>query len=256
VGGPGARGVLLANGFAFAGSSYAHTGWAIQEGLLDQIAVLDAFAALVDTPSRTIAWGHSLGGIIAAGLIQRFPNRFDAALPMCTVLSGGVGTWNQGLDVGFAFKTLLAFGSPLQEVNIIDPINNLGLAESILASAQATPQGRARLVLASVLGMLPGGSIRPLPSRLRTISPRKRRTSSYERRGWIFHFSSRASRTRIPRRRKPLVGVTVVLGFWVVLIVAVVWGDQKGHHLIGLLPLVAATAILGAFLIALGRNVR
>jgi len=41
VGDPGTRAFLLANGFALAGSSYAHTGWAIQEGLLDQIAVAE-----------------------------------------------------------------------------------------------------------------------------------------------------------------------------------------------------------------------
>src|SRR5246500_4487240 len=151
VGDPATGAFLLSNGFALAGSSYAHTGWAIQEALPDQIAVLDAFVSLVGPPSRTIAWGHSLGGIITAGLIQRFPDRFDAALPMCGVLAGGVATWNTALDVGFAFKTLLAFGSPLQVVNITDPIGNLGLAESILASAQATPQGRARLALASAL---------------------------------------------------------------------------------------------------------
>src|SRR5579864_4055993 len=92
VGDPATGAFLLANGFALAGSSYAHTGWAIQEALVDQIAVLDAFATLVGKPSRTIAWGHSLGGIITAGLIQRFPDRFNAALPMCGVLSGGVGT--------------------------------------------------------------------------------------------------------------------------------------------------------------------
>src|SRR5262252_2874766 len=79
VGDPGTRAFLLANGFALAGSSYAHTGWAIQEALPDQIATLDAFNALVGKPKRTIAWGHSLGGIITAGLIQSFPNRFDAA---------------------------------------------------------------------------------------------------------------------------------------------------------------------------------
>jgi len=101
VGDPATGAFLLSSGFALAGSSYAHTGWAIQEALPDQIAVLDAFATLVGTPSRTIAWGHSLGGIITAGLIQRFPDRFDAALPMCGVLAGGVGTWNQGLDSEF-----------------------------------------------------------------------------------------------------------------------------------------------------------
>jgi len=156
VGDPGTRAFLLVNGFALAGSSYAHTGWAIQEALPDQIGVLDIFAASFGPPKRTIAWGHSLGGIITAGLIQRFPSRFDAALPMCGVLSGGVATWNQALDSAFAFKTLLAFGSPLQVANITNPLANLGLAESILSSAQATPQGRARLALATALGDTPG----------------------------------------------------------------------------------------------------
>jgi pimeloyl-ACP methyl ester carboxylesterase len=156
VGDPGTRAFLLANGFALAGSSYAHTGWAIQEALPDQIATLDAFHALVGTPKRTIAWGHSLGGIITAGLIQRFPNRFDGALPMCGVLSGGVATWNQALDAEFAFKTLFSFGGPLQVVHITNPGANLALAESLLTSAQATPQGRARLALVAALGDTPG----------------------------------------------------------------------------------------------------
>jgi pimeloyl-ACP methyl ester carboxylesterase len=156
VGDPGTRAFLLANGFALAGSSYAHTGWAIQEGLPDQIAVLNIFDANFGHPTHTIAWGHSLGGIITAGLIQKFPDRFDAALPMCGVLSGGVATWNQALDSAFAFKTLLAFGSPLQLTNIINPLANLGLAESILSTAMATPEGRARLALSTALGDTPG----------------------------------------------------------------------------------------------------
>ena len=156
VGDPGTRAFLLANGFALAGSSYAHTGWAIQEALPDQIAVLDEFTASFGQPGRTIAWGHSLGGIITAGLIQTYPNRFDGALPMCGVLSGGVATWNQALDSAFAFKTLLAAGSQLQVVHITNPNANLSLAEATLFAAQATPQGRARLALATALGDTPG----------------------------------------------------------------------------------------------------
>ncbi len=156
VGDPATGAFLLSNGFALAGSSYAHTGWAIQEALLDQIAVLDIFVTMVGTPTRTIAWGHSLGGIITAGLIQRFPDRFGAALPMCGVLSGGVGTWNQALDSEFAFKTLLASGTSLQIVNISDPNTNLALAEVLLASAQATPEGKARFALSAALGDTPG----------------------------------------------------------------------------------------------------
>jgi len=147
---------MLANGFALAGSSYATTGWAIHEALPDQIAVLDLFQSQFGQPKRTIAWGHSLGGIITAGLIQRYPERFDAALPMCGVLAGGVATWNTALDSEFAFKTLLAPGTGLQLVNITNPVANLELAEGVLALAQATPQGRARIALAGALGDLPG----------------------------------------------------------------------------------------------------
>lgn len=147
---------LLAHGYALAGSSYSTTGWAIQQALHDQIALLDFFDSTVGQPTRTIAWGHSLGGIITAGLIQTDPKRFDGALPMCGVVGGGVGTWNTALDSTFAFKTLLASGSALHLVHITNPSGNLGLAEQILAGAQQTAQGRARLALAAALNDLPG----------------------------------------------------------------------------------------------------
>src|SRR5207247_7323696 len=87
-------GWMLDHGYALTGSSYATTGWAIQQALPDQIATLDAFDQVFGTPARTVAWGHSLGGIITAGLIQRYPGRFSAALPLCGVLSGGVANWH------------------------------------------------------------------------------------------------------------------------------------------------------------------
>ena len=156
VGDPATHFFMLSSGFALAGSSYASTGWAIEQALPDQIAVLDIFNQMVGTPKRTIAWGHSLGGMITAGLIQRYPDRFDAALPMCGVLSGGVATWNTALDSAFAFKTLIAAGSGLQVVNIANPLANFLLAEEFLVAAEATPQGRARLALVSALGDTPG----------------------------------------------------------------------------------------------------
>jgi pimeloyl-ACP methyl ester carboxylesterase len=156
AGDPVTAAAMLAQGFALAGSSYATTGWAIQQALPDQIATLDAFIAAVGKPKVTVAWGHSLGGIITAGLIQDFPRRFDAAMPLCGVLAGGVGTWNQALDAEVAFKTLLAPDAPLQLVNITDPTANLTLAEEILAVAQTTPQGRARIALSNALSDTPG----------------------------------------------------------------------------------------------------
>jgi pimeloyl-ACP methyl ester carboxylesterase len=142
---------LLSHGYALAGSSYAGTGWAIQDAFTDQIAVLDKFAQLVGQPSRTIAWGHSMGGIITAGLVQKFPERFSGALPFCGPLAGSAGIWNEFLDSAFAFKTLLAPNSELQLVHITDPANNFGIAEQALSDAQATPQGMARVALAAAL---------------------------------------------------------------------------------------------------------
>ncbi len=155
VGDPLTGGYMLAAGYALAGSSYATTGWAVQQAIPDQIATLDAFQSAVGTPIQTIAWGHSLGGMITAGLVQEFPDRFNAALPMCGVLAGGVGIWNGSLDAAFAFNTLVAGGS-LQVVHITNPDQNLTNAEEILYEAQATPQGQARTALAAALGDLPG----------------------------------------------------------------------------------------------------
>jgi pimeloyl-ACP methyl ester carboxylesterase len=146
---------MLAAGYALAGSSYAKTGWAVHEALTDQIAVLDVFQNVVGTPTKTIAWGHSLGGLITAGLVQQFPSRFSAALPMCGVVAGGVGLWNEALDGAFAFNTLVANGA-LKVVHITNAAANFNNAEGILAGAQATPQGKARIALVAALGDVPG----------------------------------------------------------------------------------------------------
>jgi pimeloyl-ACP methyl ester carboxylesterase len=154
---------LLNQGYALAGSSYASTGVAIHEAFSDQIAVLDTFSSLVGKPTRTIAWGHSMGGIITAGLVQKFPDRFSGAMPMCGLLGGTVGWWNKALDSAFAFTTLLAPEAGLQLVNITDPTcatgtcANVTVAQDLIAKAQGTAEGRARIALAAALYDLPEG---------------------------------------------------------------------------------------------------
>jgi pimeloyl-ACP methyl ester carboxylesterase len=152
------QGWLLSHGYALAASSYATTGWALQQAFQDQIAVLDVFAGKFGKPARTIAWGHSLGGMITAGLVQLFPDRFTAALPMCGVLAGGLGVWNQGLDSEFALATLQAPGA-FKLVNftgLADANANFVAASTALAAAQGTPQGRARIALSAALADVPG----------------------------------------------------------------------------------------------------
>jgi pimeloyl-ACP methyl ester carboxylesterase len=145
---------MLGHGYALAGSSYATTGWAIAQALPDQVSTLGVFVSTYGQPRTTVAWGHSLGGIITAGLIQDYPNLFDAALPMCGVLSGGVATWNTALDGAFAFKELI--DPSVQIVDITNPAANLAAAEKAVQTAQQTPQGRARLALIAALADTPG----------------------------------------------------------------------------------------------------
>ena len=145
---------MLAHGYALAGSSYASTGWAIASGLPDQISTLNTFDRSYGQPRTTVAWGRSLGGIITAGLLQDYPSRFDAALPMCGVLSGGVATWNTALDGAFAFATLI--DPSIQVTGITNPTANLQNAEAAVAKAQQTVAGRARLALVAALADTPG----------------------------------------------------------------------------------------------------
>ncbi|HET8841234.1 MAG TPA: hypothetical protein VFN35_07185, partial [Ktedonobacteraceae bacterium] len=161
---PASAAVLLAQGYALAGSSYSQNGWALQQAFHDQIALLDFFKQTCGHPTRVIPWGDSLGGIITAGLVQLYPHLFAGALPMCGVLAGGVGTWNQALDGAFAFNLLLA-GGAVSPVHLSNPQASLQQALTLLNQAQQTPQGRARIALSSALSNIPGwfspGSPRP-----------------------------------------------------------------------------------------------
>ncbi|MGA7559104.1 MAG: hypothetical protein WCF61_05920 [Terriglobales bacterium] len=155
VGDPLTGAYLLAAGYALAGSSYASTGWAVQQAIPDQMATLGVFQTDVGNPTTTIAWGHSLGGMITAALVQEYPSSFNAALPMCGVVGGSVGTWNEALDAEFAFNTLIA-GGALQVVDITNPSQNFTNAEEFLAAAQTTAQGQARIALVAALADVPG----------------------------------------------------------------------------------------------------
>jgi hypothetical protein len=153
-------------GYALAGSANT-IFWPLERAFADQIPLLDLFEARVRRPKHTVAWGPSIGGIMAAGFVERFPERLSGALPLCGNLAGAVGIHNRELDIAFVFQRLLAGDRPLELVNITDPPGNLLLARTILEEAQRTPVGRARLALAAAVGNIPGWydelSLEPAP---------------------------------------------------------------------------------------------
>jgi pimeloyl-ACP methyl ester carboxylesterase len=158
AGDPATGAYLLSQGYAIAGSAYALAGWSLEQAFQDQIALLDLFTSKFGKPTRTIAWGHSLGGMITAGLVQLFPDRFTAALPMCGVVAGGIGVWNQGLDSEFALLTLQTPGAFKLTgfTSAGDAAANFASATGALAIAQKSPQGQARIALSAALADVPG----------------------------------------------------------------------------------------------------
>jgi pimeloyl-ACP methyl ester carboxylesterase len=160
---PVTAGALLSAGHALAGSSYASTGFAVEDAMRDQREVLDVFRQTVGAPKRTIAWGSSLGGMLTAALLERAPQRFDGGLAMCGVLAGTVGLWNSYLDSLFVLRTFLAPDVDL--VHVSDPFAAIDTMRAALEAAQQTPDGRARIALAAAVADVPGwiGADNPRP---------------------------------------------------------------------------------------------
>jgi alpha-beta hydrolase superfamily lysophospholipase len=149
---------MLQGGYALAGTSYSQNGWAVQQAFQDQMDLLQYFNSTCGKPTRTIAWGQSMGGLITAGLVQLYPHSFDAAMPMCGLLAGDIAQFNPQLDGLFAFNQLLAAGK-LQVASFSNAQDTYNQAESILSSAQQTSQGRARIALVNALENVPGWAV-------------------------------------------------------------------------------------------------
>ena len=125
--------------------------------------MLDVFRQQIGAPTRTIAWGESLGGMLTAALLERSPQRFDGGLSMCGVLAGSVGLWNSYLDGLFVLRTFLAPDVDL--VHVSDPFAAIDTMRAALEAAQQTPEGRARIALAAAVADVPGwiGADNPRP---------------------------------------------------------------------------------------------
>lgn len=150
------RQLLLKSGYALAASDYGSGGWAIEEAVLAQRATIAAFSTAHGNPKRVIAWGHSMGGLVTTALAEQSDPAIDGALPMCASIGGAVGMMNMALDGAYAFRTLVAPDAGIQLVNVDDDRANSKRVGDAVAKAGEAVGGRARTVLAGVLGSIPG----------------------------------------------------------------------------------------------------
>ncbi len=166
------RTALLAKGYAMAGSSYDPNGsmWALNSAERDQFATVDAVAAKIGKPARTLAVGSSMGGLVNAQLARDGGGRIDGALGQCGLVAGATDLENYQLDAEYTLARLLL---PAQDVKLVrfgtaaEAAATADLLTKAVTAAQATPQGRARIALAAAFLNLPAwapGKDRPAPT--------------------------------------------------------------------------------------------
>jgi pimeloyl-ACP methyl ester carboxylesterase len=83
---PRIRAFLVANGYAWAATSYSKNGYDVRQGVKDTHALGERFNGIVGNPRHTYLTGHSMGGHITGVAIEQYPQAYTGAMPMCGVM--------------------------------------------------------------------------------------------------------------------------------------------------------------------------
>ncbi|UUT34711.1 hypothetical protein [Microbacterium elymi] len=156
----GAVQALVDGGAAYGGTTRTVTGWDIASAIDNQVEALDRFEDAMGTPRRAIATGSSMGGFVAAGVAQAPAGRGGRRR---LVLRRSVrGRLAVEPEARHRLRPVTVALDPAGELPVIDIPADIGGAVDAwrgrLASAQATPEGRARIALAAAIGQLPAWS--------------------------------------------------------------------------------------------------
>jgi pimeloyl-ACP methyl ester carboxylesterase len=77
---------LAGAGFAVAQSAFSATGWAVDKALPQTESLRKYTISHYGQPKETYVLGHSMGGLLTVATIERNPERYDGALPLCGLL--------------------------------------------------------------------------------------------------------------------------------------------------------------------------
>jgi pimeloyl-ACP methyl ester carboxylesterase len=80
---------LLNRGYAVASSSWSSNGYAVKDGVERTHQLSGLFVARVGLPNRTLVLGKSLGSLVVAKLVERYPGQYNGVLATCGPLGGG-----------------------------------------------------------------------------------------------------------------------------------------------------------------------
>jgi fermentation-respiration switch protein FrsA (DUF1100 family) len=82
------RAHLIANGYAWAASSYRGNSYRPDFGVDDTLALRDLFIQRYGQPRWTILHGQSMGGHVLVASMEQHPDAYQAALAECAVMTG------------------------------------------------------------------------------------------------------------------------------------------------------------------------
>ncbi|HET6563984.1 MAG TPA: prolyl oligopeptidase family serine peptidase [Xanthomonadales bacterium] len=105
------RAFLLANGYAWAASSYSRNDYDPAQGAKDTHALAMYFSDRFGEPLRTYITGASMGGHVTAIMAEQWPQKFAGAMPICGVL-GDYELFDFFLDFNLAAQTLSGVNEP------------------------------------------------------------------------------------------------------------------------------------------------
>ncbi len=152
---PPLREYFIAQGYAWAASSYSKNGYEPGAGARDTLALKDVFAEQVGTPDREYIYGQSMGGHVVTFSLEQYPDAYDGALTECGVVSG-----HEVLDYILSWGTLAGYFSDVDLYGITTdaPSFAVKIQEEILPALgdvdEPTAAGRA---FADVVENMTGG---------------------------------------------------------------------------------------------------
>jgi pimeloyl-ACP methyl ester carboxylesterase len=104
------RAFLVANGYAWAASSYSRNAYDPTQGAKDTHTLTKFFNGKVGQPDKTYITGASMGGHVTAIVAEQWPKSYDGAMPICGVL-GDYELFDFFLDFNVAAQTLSGIGA-------------------------------------------------------------------------------------------------------------------------------------------------
>jgi len=104
------REFLIANGYAWAASSYSRNSYDPATGAQDTHALTTFFNGRFGKPKRTYVTGASMGGHVTGIVAEQWPRSYDGAMPVCGVL-GDYELFDYFLDFNVSAQTLSGVGA-------------------------------------------------------------------------------------------------------------------------------------------------